>query len=807
MNWPSCAHKLTRLQMDNPGQVSGEIPALQLQISEIEKNLAEAGLERSVETIIFSIPAHAVSAALPEKSVLVEFIHLPDFAAGFQLRGAPPHRYAAFVLKASGKEEENIVADVDALETIFAMRKAEDSPPPVLVDLGEAAQIDAGVEDLLRAVDFGDDGKGTPRWRRKARYLYTRLVQPLENELKDAAHLIIAPDGALHSLPFEILPDQTGELISDHFSTSYVQVGREVIRFWEHFNPGEPALVIADPDFDLSAAQATPLDAGETQMDERLTVLQSAPRFASLAYTLAEGQSVAAALQVPLYSGASAVETLLQESRSPEIIHVATHGFYLRRVEPSGDAEDTLAARAALDDPLERSGLVLAGANAYLDLKTPPLRAQDGILFAAEIVDLDLHQTDLVCLSACQSGQGEIRLGEGLRGLRSAFSAAGCRSLVCALWQIPDQASQQLVNLFYTELLKGVPRAEALRSARRALQAAYPRDPLFWAGLVLDGSPAELYRFKPAGTLRVATINFREWGLNQSKERRKPVTPAEIAEDFYQQGLDYLDTGKTDEAFQAFDSAIHQPGGLLETACRARYQRAGMLRSLGRYPEAFEEYGRLLDMPDLPENLRISALSDRGTTHMLVKQYTDAIQDYSAALASTSISPSDQAWLLVNRGSAYRMASQPGAAIVDFGAVLAMEGAPREQRFKALLNRGDTHRLQDEYTAAVEDLSQALAMQAGNLEENRGVRISRALAFYSLGDYTRAVQDFSLLLKDKDLSSGYAEVCLTYRASSYQVLSQPESARADYQALLALPGISAETRAQAQTELSGLPSA
>ena len=322
-------------------------------------------------------------------------------------------------------------------------------------------------------------------------------------------------------------------------------------------------------------------------MDERLIALQSAPRFASLAYTLAEGQSVATALQAPLYSGASAVEALLQESRSPEIIHIATHGFYLRRAELSGDAEDTLAARATLDDPLERSGLVLAGANAYLDLKTPPLRAQDGILFAAEIVDLDLHQTDLVCLSACQSGQGEIRLGEGLRGLRSAFSAAGCRSLVCALWQIPDQASQQLVNLFYTKLLKGIPRAEALRSARRALQAAYPRDPLFWAGLVLDGSPAQLYRFKPAGTLKVATINFSEWGLNRSKERRKPVTPAEIAEDFYRQGLDYLDMGKTDEAFQAFDVSHPPARGAAGDRLPGALPACGDAAQFGPLPRSF----------------------------------------------------------------------------------------------------------------------------------------------------------------------------------------------------------------------------
>ncbi len=772
---------------------------LQLRITELEKKLAEAGLERTVDTIVYPLPAHAISAALPPQSILVEFIDLPDYTRGFGSHGPTPRRYAAFVVKAAGQMEGNVIADVDALETVFAQQPALNSPAPLLFDLGDAAQIDAGVEELLRAVDFGDDGQGTPRWRRKARFLYNRLIQPLEDELQGAAHVIFAPDGALNSLPFEILADAHGKLLSDRFSTSYLQAGREVIRFWEHFNPGDPSLVIAAPDYDLAVQAGAHAD--QAEMDERLSALQAGPRFEKLDYTLPEGTAVAAALEVPLHSAGDALETLLKNSHSPEIIHMATHGFYLRRAKPAGSAQDLLEARSALDDPLERSGLVLAGANAFLDMKTPPPRAEDGILFASEIVDLDLSHTDLVCLSACQSGQGDIRLGEGLQGLRSAFSAAGSRSLVSALWQLPDKASQQIIELFYASLLKGAPRAEALRAARQTLQAAYPRDPLFWAGLVLDGSPGPLYRFKPTSSLKVVTVNFRDWGLNPSAKKKPPETPAEIAESYYDQGLALLDEDKAEDALRAFDSAIRLADAPQETVRRARYEKAGALRSMGNLAKAEAEYGRLLEAPGLPEKMRLNALADRGTTYILANQFETAIQDFSEGLASPGIAPDDSAWLLVNRGSAYRMLDRESEALADFSAVLSLEEAPREQRFKALLNRGDIYRQQGENALAVADLSQALDLKEGSPTDIDGVMLSRGLAYYALKDYPHAIQDFSLLLQNQELAPLYQQFCLCFRARCYQESGSSSLAAEDYRRLLTLPDLGDDFRAEARQAL------
>ena len=139
-----------------------------------------------------------------------------------------------------------------------------------------------------------------------------------------------------------------------------------------------------------------------------------------------------------------------------------------------------------------RSGLALAGVNHWLKGGSPSLEAEDGLLTAEDVSGLDLTDTSLVVLSACETGLGEIHVGEGVFGLRRAFALAGASTLVMSLWKVPDLQTQELMEDFYRRILGGQGRAAALREAQLALRARYPQ-PRYWGAFICQGEPGPLF--------------------------------------------------------------------------------------------------------------------------------------------------------------------------------------------------------------------------------------------------------------------------------------------------------------------------
>lgn len=165
-----------------------------------------------------------------------------------------------------------------------------------------------------------------------------------------------------------------------------------------------------------------------------------------------------------------------RDDPSPRIIHVATHGFFL---------QDTLAQRN--DHPMNRSGLIFAGANYAWKAGKPLKQMEDGILTAFEISCMNLQNTELVVLSACETGLGYLVANEGVFGLQRAFKQAGVKNLLVSLWSVPDQATRLLMEQFYQNCLEhDTSMRTALRAAQQWMrqQEAY-KNPYFWAGFVL----------------------------------------------------------------------------------------------------------------------------------------------------------------------------------------------------------------------------------------------------------------------------------------------------------------------------------
>ncbi len=443
-----------------------------------ETALARQVPEMSLEYQRQKADRRAVALGLPEGVALIEFVRFDvfDFHA-VPARGErkwKPARYLAFVLPAGNPDEVQ------------------------MIDLGEAEPIDRMIADF-RAGLTGDSetrgmmpGAGSPRPVDSPGIALRQAVfDPLRPALGERTRLLLCPDGDLSRLPFEVLPAEGDRYLIDDFRISYLSSGRDVLRFGAPFTrqPADP-VVAADPDFDDASGEepveTIPVHPGGTHRysPDLKRDLNLAMGANPLPATRIEGERIATRLGVEPWLGSAVLAVRFQTApdahvepvRSPRILHLATHGFFLQDqphdretlgLETLNRGGNHRLLGLRLENPMLRSGLLLAGFNGWLAGRPLPPAAGNGMLTAEDITGLDLLDTDLVVLSACETGLGQVHVGEGVFGLRRAFVVAGARTLVMSLWKVPDLATAILMDRFYENLLdRQLPRDEALRQAQ-----------------------------------------------------------------------------------------------------------------------------------------------------------------------------------------------------------------------------------------------------------------------------------------------------------------------------------------------------
>jgi CHAT domain-containing protein len=344
--------------------------------------------------------------------------------------------------------------------------------------------------------------------------LYRQVFAPIQRELGSAKEIFVAPDGNLNLLPFEVLQGPDGKFLIEDYTFYYLGSGRDLLGFGTSQTTGGKALLIGDPSFDLGAEEKAStlrqlaMTAGtDDAVAKRSTDLRGF-QFAPLPGTRQEVQAIHALLGVDkadLFTDKAALEEVLRQHGTPRILHLATHGFFLSDQDIASLRDDdrgmrqlglgpALPARVGkIENPLIRSGIALAGANRAL--ATSDLGQSDGLVTAEKILGLRLRGTDLVVLSACETGLGDVKNGEGVFGLRRAFTQAGAKSLVMSMWAVPDQETQELMVRFYENMLSGeLNRAQALRQAALAqmpvIKARYgAAHPSYWGAFVFLGEP------------------------------------------------------------------------------------------------------------------------------------------------------------------------------------------------------------------------------------------------------------------------------------------------------------------------------
>ncbi|WP_162136249.1 CHAT domain-containing tetratricopeptide repeat protein [Zavarzinella formosa] len=384
--------------------------------------------------------------------------------------------------------------------------------PVRVVDLGSAKEI----EELVAAARKELTGApklipevGNPDAEKKLLEalvpLAKRVLHPVLKEIGDAETLVISPDGSLWLLPWAAMPLPDGKYAIERFVIRNVVSGRDLVAVKEKITPS-PAVIVANPDFDLdakSAAEEAKLllkEAPSRGLDSRRLALKIG-RVPSLPGTAIEAREITPHVEKWLsgkprvLTERQALKSVVTSFRNPEALILCTHGFF----KPDQEAElrenlDPTQSRSAartkdskpLEDPLRRCGLLFAACN------SADADGDDGILTGLEVVGCDLRGTKVVVLSACETGLGDVKNGEGVAGLRQAFQLAGAESVVATLWQVPDLESAQLMVGFFDNLSKGQARDEALRNSqierikerRTRYGAAHP---YYWAAYAVTG--------------------------------------------------------------------------------------------------------------------------------------------------------------------------------------------------------------------------------------------------------------------------------------------------------------------------------
>lgn len=455
---------LARVALSGPdspgGGLAGDerarrIGALEKKIEALETELARRGAPlpgRRRPT------ADAVCAALPKGAALVETFEYQRTSAP---PAAPESRLLAIVVRGGRCE-------------------------PVLADLGPVAPISSAIVGWRRqlADDTGKARRGLPfdgaALAMRGKEVRALVWTPLERALGDAATVYLAPDGPLSALPFGALPaaDGRGFLVEER-TIDLLTSARDLVRRRSPPTAGGSILALGAPAYvTATPSPAARPSAGCSDL--------SALRWAPLPDTADEAAAVARGKRGTLRTGADAsVEAFRRDAPGKRVIHLAVHG-YLARCPVSAASGASPVPRGSGPgadlNPLLASGLVLAGSRA----------GEDGYLTALEVSGMDLSAADLVVLSACETGLGDVERGDGVYGLERAFLLAGARHLVLSLFQVPTVETASLMSRFYAARERGQDPATALRSAQRAQILALQKEgrephPLFWAGFVSVG--------------------------------------------------------------------------------------------------------------------------------------------------------------------------------------------------------------------------------------------------------------------------------------------------------------------------------
>jgi CHAT domain-containing protein len=442
-------------EIANQYAIGGETESFEISANEIEKDLIKSSSEFSAFNLNNELDWKTIQTNLKTGEAAIEFIHFNDSIGTIQ----SPIRYAALVVTPECEHPQMIsLCTSKELELILGSSQAN--------NLNYIQQV------------YG--------LRQKPNHEIYKLVwQPLETNLTGVNTVYFSATGLLHKISFAALSNDKNEFLCDQYKL--IQLS-------------STAQLVDSKPFSFAANSTASLFGGVKYSTEKTKRVI----WNYLPGSLAEVDSIYSNLKTQLtinyFSNEKATEENFKEVVSQSnFIHIATHGFFypdpelIQKETYKEESKEDLDFRGGgasygiwnfvnNKNPLMRSGLALAGSNDMWDRNIYE-EGEDGVLTAQEVTTLNLRNTDLVVLSACETGLGDIRGNEGVYGLQRAFKMAGVRYLIMSLWQVPDDETAEFMILFYNKLLILKDIRQAFADTQKEMRAKY--DPYYWAAFVL----------------------------------------------------------------------------------------------------------------------------------------------------------------------------------------------------------------------------------------------------------------------------------------------------------------------------------
>lgn len=312
-------------------------------------------------------------------------------------------------------------------------------------------------------------------YRRRDRFSNAQYWQPIANVVGPTATIYLSADGVFNQINLEAIPVDDNNYVLDNSNIILVSNTKDI--YLNALKQKETASVSAsmfgNPIYYLEASANTrhkigQLKGTEVEINELNKLLNG------------KGWSTSTKLE------RLATEESIKTVDNPEIMHIATHGFFTPEANITEDAlKDQNEAKLA-ENPLLRTGLLMAGAGDLLDKTKFNYNIEDGILTAYEAMSMNLDKTDLVVLSACETGLGDLTIGEGVYGLQRAFMVAGAQTLIMSMFKVNDEATQKLMINFYSKWLATGKKRESFVQAKKELRNEF-QDPIYWGAFIMIG--------------------------------------------------------------------------------------------------------------------------------------------------------------------------------------------------------------------------------------------------------------------------------------------------------------------------------
>ncbi|MBP8113975.1 MAG: CHAT domain-containing protein [Chitinophagaceae bacterium] len=452
-----------------------EITAIEQETENLEKNLTRISSEfRSLQTGI-QIRTSDIYQKLKEDEAAIEFVRFPNI----KNEGTIEYSYAAMVL-------------------------TKNDSIPKFVQLCNEAQLQqlfdsAGrssttrIKNFYRGLDLGNTSITSLGNR-----LYNLIWAPIEPYLNGIKNIAYSPAEKLYSISFQALPTDSNTLLIDKYNLQQYTSIRQLALNDTTSQKVKPTDIVLFGNADFSMDSISIVKQRNAKIDTTtVSTTMYAPQqnemsgaWSNLPGTADEGEKIAALFKKngktnKFFKQENASERNLKvfSTNSPQVLHIATHGFFLQQKNTNASPSGRENVYTLADNPLLRSGIILAGGNYVWGGKAPIDGTEDGIVTAYEIAQLNLSKTELVVLSACETGLGDVKGNEGVFGLQRAFKMAGVKKMIVSLWQVPDKETAELMKTFYDYWLKGKTINEALIQAQADMRKKYL--PFYWAAFVL----------------------------------------------------------------------------------------------------------------------------------------------------------------------------------------------------------------------------------------------------------------------------------------------------------------------------------